>query len=230
MARVWTTNMAGLTDILNGTDGALAYAGLTTMHAEAGAIGNVGAVWIYNGAGTEGNYLAAFALGGSSDRCFVRLSSDGGTSLIGTEESWHSTNIKVIATRHAVAITNPDSYGVSKIGLVITQDRAADTADTSKRVVGLTVTAAGKNLADPAVVPVDPLYTTAISYTATTSLAFGCTTLAKIPTPTFDGTARYLDTVCFAHAAQFTVDGSVTLNNVKYYSIGGSWYLRDTEE
>ena len=233
MARVWSTTQAGAIDILNGANGAFAYAGLTGVHAESGNFPGTGysGVTIHGGEGTTSNLVASFAFDTIADLLFfVCVSPDGGTTRYGTNESYHSTSVKIIATKTAVAIMNPDSNGISKIGLIITKDKAADSADTSKRIVGMTVTAANKNLADPAVVPVDPLYSALVSYTATTSLAFGCTTLAKIPAPTFNGTARYLDTVCFAHAAQYAVDGAVTLNNVRYYSIGGSWYLRDTEE
>lgn len=232
MARVWTTTLVGAISILNGDDGALAYAGLTGMHAEAGAHPGttIDAILIYSGEGTTGNLLASFALGGSGSRCFCGVSPNGGPTMYGASEGWHSTNVKIVATSTAIALMNPDANGVSKIGVLLTKDMAASTTDASKRVVGLTPTSAGANLASPAVVPVDPLYSSVVNYSATTSLAFGCTTLAKIPAPSFDGTARYLDTVLFAHAAQYAVDGAVTLNNIRYYSIGGAWLLRDIEE
>lgn len=134
-----------------------------------------------------------------------------------------TTAVKVIATKSAVAITAPDSNGVSKIGIIIS-------TDNNNNFCCVTETVQNANLANPAVVPQDSQYTTAILYSGTTSMAFGSTALAKIPVPSFDGNARWLPNVCFAHATQYLVDGSVTLNGTqKFYCIGGSWFIDDSE-
>lgn len=225
MAKTWTIGQSSLADALNGSTGALVYAGLTGLHAEGGTVPGtfVDSVNIYNGTGTTGNFLACFALGGSTDKAFVRASSDGGTHLFGTDESWHGTTIKVIATKSAVAITNIDGDNISKIGLVIAKDN-------SDNICCVLPTVASSNFANPAVVPLDALYTTSVTLNATTSIGFGSTSLSKIPVPSFDGSAKFMPDVSFALSAQQIVDSEVTLDGLRYYMIGGSLWLKDTIE
>lgn len=132
--------------------------------------------------------------------------------------------LKVVATKSAVAFINPPSSGQTILALIITTDNNGDYCCVVK--TGSSVS----NLNDPTIIPRDSRYTAEIKYIASTSTVFGCTALSKIPVPTYDGSAKYLPNVAFAHATQYQVDGSVMLNGTqKFYCIGGSWYIDDSE-
>lgn len=208
-------------------DAAFAHAGgkLATIHAEAGDYysTSIGGFHFYVGEGTSGNNIAAVALGGSNDRFFVGAKADDAGNAFGGVYSQASTNIRIVATKAAVAVMNVDANGVSKMGIVFTTDNNSDLCCV---VIGDSL----NTLANPAIVPRDPLYTTKIQYEATTSNAFGATSLSLIPVPSFDGSAKFLPNASFAHAAQYIVDGEVTLDGLRYYCIGGSWWLKDTIE
>lgn len=203
-------------------DEAFEFAGgkLATIHAESGAVsGYVGGWILYVGDGTD-NRIAGFALGGSSDRCYVNANANDSTT-VGSGYSWASTNVRVVATKHAVAIMNIDANGCSKMGVVITTDSNNDLCCV---VCG----SDAQTLANPAVVPRDLMYTAKVQYMASTATNFGATALSKIPVPSFDGNARWLPNVCFAHATQYQVDGSVMLNQkTRFYCVGGSWFIND---
>ena len=206
-------------------DEAFTYAGgtLATIHAESGTFYDsfVNGWLFYVGAGTTGNNICAVALGGSNDKFFVGVKADdSGLAIIGAA-SYSSTNIRIVATKKSVAITNVDANGCSKMGVVFTTDNNGD-------LCCVTVGGDSATLANPAIVPRDPLYLTKVQYQATTSTDFGCTALSYIPVPSYDGSSKYLPYVAFAHATQYVVDASVTINDdSKFYSIGGSWFLDD---
>lgn len=132
--------------------------------------------------------------------------------------------LKVVATKSAVAFINPPASGQTILALIITTDNKEGYCCVVK--TGSSVA----NLNDPTIVPRSAAYTAEIKYTATANFSFGCTSLAKIPVPSYDGTAKYLPDVCFAHATQYSVDGSVMLNGTqKFYCIGGTWFIDDKE-
>lgn len=206
-------------------DEAFTYAGgtLATIHTEIGTYydTSVNGFRFYVGAGTSGNNIAAVALGGSSDRFMVGAKAEDAGSYFGCIYSQASTNIRIVATKAAVAVMNVDVNGVSKMGIVFTTDNNGDLCCI---VCGSDL----NTLANPAVVPRDSLYVSKVQYYATTSADFGCTALSYIPVPSYDGSSKYLPYVAFAHAAQYIVDASVTINDdSKFYSIGGSWFLDD---
>ena len=219
MATVQTLAWGSVTKAI--LDEALTTAGLTGLHAESNAVpGTFVTGWnFHTGEGTTDNLVAWFGLGGGSDRCYTGAS--GGAAEIGANYGWASTNVRIVATGSAFAIMNIDANGASKIGTIITKDNAGS-------LCCITCGADAQSLNSPAVVPWDAQYTAKIQYAATASNAFGCTSLAYIPVPSFDGTAKYLPTVCFAHAVQHTTDGKLSLNNVPYYNLGGAWFLRDS--
>ena len=221
MALVQTTTWANLTQAM--LNNAFTYAGgtLATIHAETGAApGTTVTGWcFYVGEGTT-SQIGAFAIGGSSNKCFASALSAAG-SAFGGSAGKASDTVRVVATKTAVAIMNPDANGVSKMGLVISKDNAG-------ALCSVVIGADSATLDDPAVVPWNAAYTTKIQYMVSASRDFNCTSIAKIPVPSFDGTARYLPSVSFAAATQFCEDGKVTLNNLTYYNLGGAWFLRDT--
>ena len=206
-------------------DEAFEYAGgtLATLHTDVGAAsGTVTGFIFYVGEGTA-NRIAGFAIGGSSDKCFVNARAQSSGSDFGGSYAKASDNVRVVATRSSVAVTNVDGDGASKMGIVFT-------TDSNGNLCTVLCGDDAQTLANPAVVPRDALYTTKVTYPASTSNSFGATALSKIPVPSFDGNARYLPDVLFAHATQYQIDGSVLLNGVKYFSIGGSWFITDSEE
>lgn len=207
-------------------DAAFAYAGgkLASLHSEAGTIPTttIGGFLIYDGDG-QTDLVGFFGVGGNNYRCLVGAYAPDGSTAFGGAYAAASENVRVVATKTAVAIMSVDSNGVSKMGIVFT-------ADNNNDICCVVCGADAQTLANPAVVPRDALYTQKIQYNATTSTDFGSTALSLIPVPSFDGSAKYLPNVAFAHAVQYVVDGSVTLGNGLWYSLGGSWYLADESE
>lgn len=146
--------------------------------------------------------------------------SSNGSDRYGCSVASVSDTITIVATKFAFAITNIDSSGVSRMGLIITTD---DQNDYCCVTVGGNV----QTLSNPYIVPRNPLYTSAITYGATTSVEFGCTSLALLPVPTYGSQARWIPNVAFASSTQFVTDGPVALQTTLWYTIGGSWYLAD---
>lgn len=206
-------------------DEAFEYAGgtLATLHTEVGAAsGTVTGFVFYVGEGTT-NRIAGFAIGGSSNKCFVNARAQSAGSDFGGSYAKASDNVRVVATKSCVAVTNVDADSVSKMGIVFT-------TDSNGNLCCVLCGADAQTLANPAVVPRDALYTAKVTYPASTSNAFGATALSKIPVPSYDGNARYLPKALFAHATQYQIDGPVLLNSLtKFYCIGGSWFLDDSE-
>lgn len=206
-------------------DAAFAHAGgtLATIHADVGAAsGTVTGFIFFVGDGTT-NRIAGFAIGGANAKCFVNARSQSSGNDFGGSAAKASDNVRIVATKSAVAVTNIDANGVSKMGIIFTTDNNGN----------LCCVLCGddlQTLANPAIVPRDSLYTSKIQYVATTNNEFGATALALIPVPSFDGSAKYLPACAFAHAVQYLIDGSVTLGNQFWYSIGGSWYILDEQE
>jgi hypothetical protein len=125
---------------------------------------------------------------------------------------------KIVATKLGIAIVKETGTTTYTAGIVSLDNTGSVTAIIK-----------GGTLENPQVVPRSEQYI-ATNYPATTTTAFGCTALSKIPVPTYDGNAKYLPSVSFAHATQYQIDGSVLLNGTqKFYCIGGSWFLDDSE-
>ena len=204
-------------------DAAFTYAGgtLATIHAETGAAsGTVTGYIFYVGSGTT-NRIAGFAIGGSSNKCFVNARAQSSGADFGGSASKASDNVRIIATKSAVAIMNIDANGVSKMGVVLS-------TDNNGNLCAIVCGADQQTLANPAVVPRDALYTSKVQYVATSNTDFGSTALSFIPVPSFDGSSKFLPKVLFANATQYVVDGSVKLNDdAKFYCVGGSWFLDD---
>lgn len=171
----------------------------------------------------------------TADNTLVKLTADGGDGFLSAyasasvylTRSW-GLYITIVATRTAVAFMSKGATGAPTIACcIITKDNTDNyvliqQADGSRW--GL------YTLNNPAIMPRNALYTAITQYGATTSTAFGATALSKMPVPTYDGNAKYLPSVAFAHATQYPVDGSVMLNGTqKFYCIGGSWFLDDSE-
>lgn len=170
---------------------------------------------------SDNNYLFGFKFGGGGYGQIACRASDGQTHAgeILANTRYNDTVFKIVATKFGIAIVKAIGTATYSAGVV--------SLDNSGDAVSML---AGGSLNNPQIVPRSEQYTT-IQYPATTSAAFGCTALSKIPVPTYDGNARYLPNVAFAHASQHQEDGSAILNNnQKYYCIGGSWYLDDSEE
>lgn len=196
---------------------AFTYAGgtLGTIHVEGDGSGATNGFQFYLGAGTD-TEIARFKM--DDNVCSV-VAYSGNASGGGSGSA--NGNIRVVATKSAVAICSTDNSGVSSSGLIFTLDNVGNV---------VMVASVTTNLYNPAVVPRNTLYSAAVQYGASTSTAFGATALSKIPVPTFDGNAKWLPKVCFAHATQYIVDGSVILNDSRrYYCIGGSWFIDDAE-
>ena len=204
-------------------DAAFTYAGgtLATIHAETGAAsGTVDGFVFYVGEGTT-NRIAGFAIDRASNKCFVNARAQSAGSDFGGSYAKASNNVRVVATKSCVAVTNVDADGVSKMGIVFT-------TDSNGNLCTVLCGADAQTLANPAVVPRDALYTSKVQYVATSNTDFGSTALSFIPVPSFDGSSKFLPKVLFANATQYVVDGYVKLNDdAKFYCIGGSWFLDD---
>ena len=168
---------------------------------------------------TDSNYLFGFKFGGGTYGQIACRASDGQTYAgeILADTRYNDTVFKVVATKSSIAIVKSIGTTTYSAGVV--------SVDSSDSVVSILASGA---LSNPQIIPRSDQYTT-VNYQAVTSTAFGCTALSMIPVPTYDGEAKYLQDVAFAHATQYIVDGSVSLNGTKYYSIGGSWFMRDSE-
>ena len=221
MALIRKVGMSGLVSALQeaftfagGTLGTLTVeSGTTPTENKTGALIKNGTATIAYAWITEGDYGAVL---------FGACSSAGNNFYVYTPYAQKNA-LRVIATRTAVAVTNYDANNVSQYALVITTDSNGD-------LCCLVETAENVGLKNPTVVPVDAEYTMEVKYPAETSTSFGSTALAKIPVPTFNGNARWLPYVFFAHATQYQEDGSVLLNSLsRFYNIGGSWFLDDGE-
>lgn len=210
---------AVLASLLEPVQAALAYAGFNDLTAAV--------------SGSSDKQLDVYTGEGSTnDSLLVRIYNTGGDGyIIGRANgSVATTNlhwglyIKIVATKHAVAFASSlTSNPLSTVCAVITKDNNGD------YVVVVNSLNTG-SLASPYVIPRSTDYSALISYDATTSNAFGATALSLIPVPSFDGSAKYLPACAFAHAVQYLIDGSVTLGNQVWYSIGGSWYILDEQE
>jgi hypothetical protein len=198
---------------------ALAYAGFTDLSV------------------TDANDVVSIHTGSTpaSDSTFVELTAEGGDGFLDAyasasvhlKRSW-GLYITIVATKSAIALLSKAAASApSYCGCVITKDNTGNyvlvqQADGSRWDL--------YTLNNPAIMPRNALYTAITKYGATTSTAFGSTALSKMPVPTYDGNAKYLPSVAFAHATQYQIDGSVLLNGTqKFYCIGGSWFLDDSE-
>jgi hypothetical protein len=169
---------------------------------------------------SDGNYLFGFKFGGGAYGQVCCRASDGqsATGEFVADTRHNDTVFKIVATKLGIAIVKATGTTTYTAGIVSLDNTGSVTAIIK-----------GGTLENPQVVPRSEQYI-ATNYPATTTTAFGCTALSKIPVPTYDGNAKYLPSVSFAHATQYQIDGSVLLNGTqKFYCIGGSWFLDDSE-
>jgi hypothetical protein len=171
----------------------------------------------------------------TADNTLVKLTANGAdgfldayaTSSVHLARSW-GVHITIAATKTAVSLMSKQSSGAPTTACCIIAKDNMGNYVLVQQDDGANWNAYTLN--NPAVLPRDALYTAIIQYGATTSTAFGATALSKIPVPSYDGNAKYLPSVAFAHATQYQVDGSVLLNGTqRFYCIGGSWFLDDSE-
>ena len=202
---------------------ALAFCGgaLATLKVDISGSGSTVHIYIYDGESrTSENTLVEFWSTGNNG--FITGAANSTVAV----QAPFGLYARIVATKSGLAIISGADAAVGQCGLVL----SLDNDDNPVSVVTAGTYSSAMTFETPTVVPRDDAYTAAVVYAATANTTFGCTSLAKVPVPSYDGSAKYLPGLCFAHSTQYRVDGSVTLNNVKYYSIGGVLFLRDTEE
>lgn len=208
-------------------DDALAYAGgrfAEELHTAAGTIPGTsieGCIFLYEGPHTA-DLLMLFGIGGSNLRCVTGAYADPQHLFASTRTDPPSLNVRVIATKSAVAVSLLDTDGNCE------DEATVVTLDSAGSFCCVTTGSNGAGFESPAVVPRTGLYTEKVVYPGVTETAFHCIALSMLPVPVFDGQARYLPDVLFAHAGQLTGDGAVLLGESRFYALGGCWYLRET--
>ena len=217
MAKMYSGTWSSFTseqieDVLSGLEGAL-----SDLHIVWGNVpGRTSPGWIFYLGDSTDNHVAFFQIGNK----LYEYAGNGNSLIFGGNVSTSSSKCRIVGTERAVAFTNIDANGVSRLGFVITEDSEGDIC---------TIIAGGTRQISncPLVVPRNAAYLTEIQYGGTTTTDFNCVALNRFPVPSFSKGVRCTPYVAFAHATMEMADGEVFLNGKNWYCLGGCWYLYD---
>ena len=166
------------------------------------------------------NYIIAFAAaqGAYGYLCARSRDTNSENDRFYVQTRYNDNVLDIIATQYGIfIIKSVDATSVSVVILSI---------DNHNEFVSVV---SADPLSNPVVVPRNEAYTSAISYPASKSTLFGCTSLSYIPVPTYDGQPHYLPNLAYANATQYVMNGPVMMGNKIWYCIGGAFYLYEGE-
>lgn len=168
------------------------------------------------------NYVFGYYYGYNAYGGIASHSCDSGFNAI-TPCSYYDTKFIIVATKYGIGILRCENLAAFRCG-VITQDNHGEFV-----IVQAGDTGRSSQLINPGVIARNESYTSVIQYPASTSEAFGCTSLSYIPVPTYDGTPHYLPNMAYANATQYKVNGPVLMGQKIWYCFGGAFYLYEGE-
>lgn len=137
--------------------------------------------------------------------------------------SYYDTKFDIVATKYGIGILRSENLVAFRAG-VLTLDNHGEFVSVLSGSADRT-----SQLVNPYVIPRKVEYTTTVTYPASTTTSFGCTSLSYIPVPTYDGSPHYLPNMAYANATQYMVNGPVLMGQKIWYCFGGAFYLYEGE-
>lgn len=171
----------------------------------------------------ETNFVFGYLYGYNANGGIAAKAHDGEGYFI-SPCSYYDTKFIIVATKYGIGLLRCENLSAFRCG-VITQDNYGEFVIVHSGDAGR-----ASQLINPTVIARNESYTNAIEYPASTSEAFGCTSLSYIPVPTYDGTPHYLPNMAYANATQYKVNGPVLMGQKIWYCFGGAFYLYEGEK